>query len=121
MASSSIKVNFLGDASDLARASKQASRSVDDVGKKAHGLKSLLGGLGGAALGAGLVKFAKGGIEGLKEQQAVSAQTTAVLKSMGPVAGKTQGQIEGLADKIEKMSGLQAENVQAGENMLLTF
>lgn len=119
--SSAIKVNFLGDASDLARAAKKASGSVDEVGKKAGGLKSVLGGLSGAAVGAGLVKFAKDGIAGLKEQQDVSAQTTAVLKSMGGVSGQTQSHIENLADSIEKMSGLQAENVQAGENMLLTF
>src|SRR5690242_11728553 len=102
--SSSIKVNFLGDASDLAKASKRASQSVDDVGKKAHGLRNVLAGLSGAAVGAGLVKFAEGGIEGLKEQQAVSAQTTAVLKSMGGVSGQTQQHVENLADSIEKMS-----------------
>lgn len=97
---------------------KKVGDQAGKTGKKFDGLKA---GFAGAAVGQAVGNFFRGGIEGMQAAQEASAQTAAVLKSMGPVAGRTQDQIEGLADKIEKMSGLEAENVQAGQNMLLTF
>lgn len=49
------------------------------------------------------------------------AQTGAVLKSTGGAAGVTATQITKLADSIEKKSMLDAEAIQSGQNLLLTF
>jgi hypothetical protein len=97
-------------------------KKIGDESQKTHSkLAAFAGGLAGGAIGRALTGFFKGGLEGIKSQQAVSAQTAQVIKTMGNAAGVSQAHVEGLADKIEKMSGLEAENIQAGQNMLLTF
>lgn len=57
----------------------------------------------------------------VKEQEQLSAQTAAVLKSTGGAAGVTATQVTKLADSIEKKSLLDAEAIQNGQNLLLTF
>jgi hypothetical protein len=100
----------------------KALKSIGDETKRTHSkFAAFAGALAGGALANLGVDFFKGGIADIKAAQAVSAQTATVIKTMGNAAGVSQAHVEGLADGIEKMSGLQAENVQAGENMLLTF
>ena len=48
-------------------------------------------------------------------------QTDAVLKSTGGAAKVTAGHVGTLADSISRVSGVDDEVIQAGENMLLTF
>jgi hypothetical protein len=97
-------------------------KKIGDESQKTHSkLAAFAGGLAGGAIGGALTGFFKGGLDGIKSQQAVSVQTAQVIKTMGNAAGVSQAHVENLADKIEKMSGLEAENVQAGQNMLLTF
>lgn len=72
------------------------------------------------ALGA-LGVAAKIGFDELKEGQAVSAQTAAVLKSTGGVANVTADHVDRLAGALLKKSGVDDEVIKSGENMLLTF
>lgn len=56
-----------------------------------------------------------------REQGQVQAQTNAVLKSTGGVAGVTGEQVADLASKYQGLTRFQDEEVQSAENMLLTF
>lgn len=51
----------------------------------------------------------------------INTQTEAVLKSMGNSAGVTAEHIEGLAGDLEKLTASEAETIQEGANLLLTF
>lgn len=94
---------------------------------KAEGkTKSAVGGfststlaIGAAFAGVGLA--AKNAWDELANAQKVGAQTDAVLKSTGGVAGVTKKHVEDLAGSISNYSGLDDELVQSGQNMLLTF
>lgn len=55
------------------------------------------------------------------EVQKVSAQTDAALESTAGVANLTRTDIESLAASIGQLSAVDAEQVQAAENVLLTF
>lgn len=75
----------------------------------------------GAVAGSGLVKFLGDSIAEARESQKVNAQTAAVLKSTGGAAKITAGQIGDLANKISLKTGIDDEQIQSSENMLLTF
>ncbi len=60
-------------------------------------------------------------INAAEESQQVTAQTAAVIKSMGDVAGVSADQVADLAEKISLKTGLDDEMIQSGENVLLTF
>jgi hypothetical protein len=103
------------------------------------------GGVGGKALGGGLVSGLKGalgpvaaitaGVFGAKavydwgkEQLAalarietINTQTTNVIKSTGGAAGVTAEHVEDLASALENTTATEAESVQEGANLLLTF
>jgi hypothetical protein len=51
----------------------------------------------------------------------INAQTEAVLKSMGNSAGVTSKHIQTLAGDLEKLTASEAETIQEGANLLLTF
>jgi hypothetical protein len=51
----------------------------------------------------------------------INAQTEAVLKSMGNSAGVTSQHIQDLAGNLEKLTASEAETIQEGANLLLTF
>jgi len=80
----------------------------------ASGLKTALGGL---AIGA----FVLDGVRALGEVERINAQTSAALKSTGAEAWITADAVNGLATSIEKKTGIEAEAIQSGQNLLLTF
>jgi hypothetical protein len=51
----------------------------------------------------------------------INAQTEAVLKSMGNSAGVTAQHIQNLAGNLEALTASEAETIQEGANLLLTF
>lgn len=57
----------------------------------------------------------------VKQQGDIAAQTSAVLKSTGGAAGVSAQGISDLAQAIEGKSTIDAEAIQSGENLLLTF
>lgn len=104
-------------ASGLAAATTEATTGSQKI---ASAMKV---GMVGAAAGMGLALagMAKVGIEELANAQKVTAQTEAVLRSTGGAANVTRGHILELAGAIQQKSGIDAEAVQEGQNMLLTF
>lgn len=65
----------------------------------------------------GLALATKGWIDHTK----VTAQSAAVVKSTGGAANVTAAQMEKLADKLERVSTMDGDVIQSGENMLATF
>lgn len=111
-----VKVEILGDASSLNR----ALRSAGTGSNKFH--KALVAGAaaaGTALLGLGIA--AKIGWGEFSEQAKVGAQTSAVLKSTGGAANVTKKHVNALAESLMRLSGVDDEAIQKGENMLLTF
>lgn len=120
-----IKIDVLADV-------KGINKGVQDVNSKLTGMGQTVGRIGGLLKGA----FIAGGItagvgllgnkfteanQSIQEQQKLLGQTNAVLKSTGGAAGVTANDVLSLADAIEKKSTLDAEAVQSGQNLLLTF
>jgi hypothetical protein len=107
-------VPIVADTSGLVRALGKGQSSLRRFGKIAAGVA-------GAAAFGGLVATVKVGIDEFMEAQKVMAQTNAVLKSTGGVAKVTSKDITTLSSSIMRMSGIDDEAVQAGQNLLLTF
>ena len=107
-------VPIIADTSGLTRALGKGQSSLRRFGKIAAGVA-------GAAAFGGLVATVKVGIDEFMEAQKVMAQTNAVLKSTGGVAKVTATQITDLSSSIMKMTGIDDEAVQSGQNLLLTF
>ncbi|MFZ5863021.1 MAG: hypothetical protein ACOYXR_09305 [Nitrospirota bacterium] len=77
--------------------------------------------LGAAGIAVGAGALAKGFVDAAIESQKVTAQTDAVIKSMGNAANTTAGQVAKLSTKLSLKSGIDDELIQSGSNVLLTF
>lgn len=113
-----VVVRILGDASSAQRAFRDTASASQSLGQK---LKSAIGPAVIAGGTAALVSFGKGAVAAFGEARKVTAQTEAALKSTGGAAGVTGGQIGDLANKLKRLSGVEDETIQSGQNMLLTF
>ena len=56
-----------------------------------------------------------------EKQQQLDAQTTAAIKATGSAAGVTTKQVLDYAQSLGDATGIQHQNIQTGQNMLLTF
>jgi hypothetical protein len=100
------------------------TRNFDRAMDRSHGKMSKVGkaaGVAGLAIFAGLGVLAKRGFDEISESQKVMAQTEAGIKSTGGAAKVTAKDITGLAERLSKLSGVDDEVIQQGENLLLTF
>jgi hypothetical protein len=114
---------------------KSLAGEVDNVGKHAGLMQSALGTAlgvigGGAVLGAAsagfhaLSGFITTGIADARDANVVFAQTQAVIKSTGGAAGVSAQQVADMASSLSAASGKSLfgdDDIQKGENMLLTF
>jgi hypothetical protein len=83
------------------------------------GLKTAAVGL--AAAGAAAVAFGALSVKAFSESEDMIAQTNAVLKSTGGIAGVTADQVTKLATALQKTTKFSDEDVRSAENLLLTF
>lgn len=112
-----LEVLITANARQLHRELQRAGKAGETFGRKVQiGAR-----VAGAALAGGLAVAAKVGFDELVEGQKVLAQTNAVLKSTGGVANVTAEEITGLAEELARMTGIDDELIQSGENLLLTF
>lgn len=118
---STVTVTFLGDASKFKKTVGEVEGASDKVDGKFKQFGKGLGLAAGAAAATAGVEFFKGGVESLARIDKLNAQTAATLKSMGGQAGVTAKDIEKLSSSIEKATSVEAEAVQEGANLLLTF
>jgi len=115
-------VQIIVDAKD------QASKVIGGIG---HALSTALGTFaGGAALGIASKGFdalsgaISGGISDAREAAGVFAQTQAVIASTGGAAGVSAQQVADMAGSLSAAAGKSVfgdDDIQRGQNMLLTF
>jgi hypothetical protein len=131
----SIVAKARDDASkELKKVQDAVDKTADSVGKSTSGFDKFSAGLdkaGGAMVGAGkkmsvgltlpIVAMGVSAVNALNQIEVLSAQTETVIKSTGGAAKVTREQVEGYANTLEKMTGAEAEAIQTGQNMLLTF
>ena len=113
MAGPVVNISVLADTRDAAK----NLQSFGDSAGKAFAVVGAAALVGVAAIGGFLLASVKAAAEAEK----IAAQTEAVLASTGGAAGRTAEQIDGLASSLSRMSGIDDEVIQAGENVLLTF
>lgn len=75
----------------------------------------------GAGIAAGIAATIGIGLKDEVEHQKIAAQTTAAITSTGGAANVTKDHVESLAESLRKLSGIDDDVIQSGENMLLTF
>ena len=133
--SNRVGIEFVGEARGALAAARQTEGAIKGVGKESKAASQHVGGFGsslgkvgklaGLAAGAAglgaLIGGLKIGIGEFAQSAKVAAQTNAVLKSTGGIAGVTADQVDSLATALMKKSGIDDEAIKSGENLLLTF
>jgi hypothetical protein len=129
-------VHILGDDKSLRRAftssSRGASKFDKDMGKVTRGVLAGSGAFQGLARsvafassaflgGVGLAAAIRGAFSELNESNKVTAQTNAVLRSTGQIAGVTAQHVEALGNELLRKTGIDDEAIRSSENLLLTF
>lgn len=72
------------------------------------------------AIGAGLLVWGKHTATALGRIEKLSAQTESAVRSMG-VSWTSTKEIEAYSAELERLTGVEAETIQEGQNLLLTF
>lgn len=104
---------------EIERAGDKAGKGFGSRFKAAAG--PLVAILGGAALAKGVADFVSESLTSLGRIETINAQTATVIESTGSAAGVSAQHVEQLAGSLEALTATEAESVQEGANMLLTF
>jgi hypothetical protein len=120
---STLIVKLIGDIKGFEDTNEKARKSAQKMQSDiADGFQSLTGislsTAGGIAAVGSALKYS---IDQAMEGEKVMAATESVLTATGYAAGMTAEEVEKLAGKVSRLSGIDDETVQTGENMLLTF
>jgi hypothetical protein len=102
------------------RGIRDATGGMGKLSKVAGGVGIAVGAAFAAVAAAG-VAFVVASAKQLMEIEKLNAQTNAAILSTGSAAGKTVADINKLNSSLEKLTGIEAEVIQEGQNMLLTF
>jgi hypothetical protein len=98
---------------------KSANAAFAGLQGSVRSLGSNFAALGIAFAGAGAL-IAKN-VESLARIERINAQTSQTIKSMGNAANISATDVEALAGQLEKLTATEAESIQEGANLLLTF
>lgn len=110
----------LSDVQDVANKTKNIGEKMSGYLKdSADASKQFATGIGVA--GAAVVGFGVLSVKAFSESQDLIAQTNAVLKSTGGIAGVTADQVNKLASAFERQTKFSDEEIRSAENLLLTF
>lgn len=112
-----------GNVSGLVASISQAQQSVEQLSSSMESMQDASALVTGAvaAAAAAFAGLAIAGIQGNAEAQTAMAKTEAVIRSTGGVAGVAADHLAEMSVKMEQLSGMAAESVQQGGNLLLTF
>jgi phage-related protein len=100
--------------------SKFVDKGVNDAMDGLKKFGALAGAVAGATAAVGAA-WVVSSAKQLMEIEKLNAQTNAAISSTGGAAGRSIEQINGLNASLEKLTGIEAEVIQEGQNMLLTF
>lgn len=114
-----VKVRFTGDESDLRRSTNAAGRDLEQMQHQVGRINQAAM-VASAAVLAGIGIFVQQGAASLMNIERLNAQTTQAIKST-QAAWTDTSHIVNYAEQIEKLTGIEHENVQEGQNLLLTF
>lgn len=108
---------------DLDRQVKGAAQSAaDGAGKKMTAtFKKVAVGIGGLFAAQQVFSFGVDAFNEAQEANKIAAETEQRIKTTGGAAGLTAQQIGDLANAISLKTGVDDEQIQASENLLLTF
>jgi hypothetical protein len=98
---------------------KQANASFANLQGSVRSLGSNFAALGVALAGAGAL-IAKN-VQSLARIESINAQTAQTISSMGNAANISAKEVEALAGQLESLTATEAESIQEGANLLLTF
>ena len=98
---------------------KQANASFANLQSSVGSLGRNFAGLGVALAGAGALITKN--VQSLARIETINAQTAQTISSMGNAANISAVEVEGLAGKLESLTAIEAESIQEGANLLLTF
>jgi hypothetical protein len=117
--------NKLGDQVDAPLGAKGKSGGMALGGGILGGASAALGPIAGVMAGVfatgAIVSWGKAQVEALGRIEQINTQTASVIKSTGNAANVTAEGVEALAGKLEGLTGTEAESIQEGANLLLTF
>lgn len=122
-----VEIQFLGDESDLSRATRSASGDLNQFSKRAGVTAGIVSAattavFNAAAAGArALVGFTKGAIAEAEEAQRIGKVTAQLVKSTGGAANASAKHIGNLTESLSNLTGIDDEVIQAGSNVMLTF
>lgn len=123
--SNTVTIDVIAEVKRAVDGLDQVNEGLGRVEKKAgSGLPALKGMLAADVISEGVAAIGTAVSEAyaaVAEQEKLGAQTASVLASTGNAARVSADDVTALADAIEAKSMIDAEQVQAGENMLLTF
>jgi hypothetical protein len=117
-----LTVKIGADISGLDAGIREATKTVSGFGDTLKG--AFLGGFGADLASRAfsvITTSVTDAIHALAEVDKIAGQTAAVIKSTGGAAGVTADQVAALADALERKTGIEAESIQKGQNLLLTF
>lgn len=118
MATKSLVFTLIGHDRSASKAIKGVERSSTSMAKNFVRTGALIA---GGLAAAGVARWAADSIKALARWQEINAQSAAVVKSTGGAANITAGQVHKLAQRVEALTATEAETIQSGANMLLTF
>jgi hypothetical protein len=96
-----------------------ANRELGNLKSSVGALRSNFLLLGAALTGAAAIITTN--VQSLARIETINAQTAATITSMGNAANVSAGEVEALAGRLESLTATEAESIQEGANMLLTF
>jgi hypothetical protein len=121
--SRTLKLTYLGDASQLGRSTKQAGDDVTTLGDRAKSVGKVLGAAFLAAGAAG-VAMGKKLFDAFEQVSTANARIEAVVKSMGNFEGEIAGVTDRLVKQAEataKLTGVDRNLIKESQALLLTF
>jgi hypothetical protein len=118
VASKSLTFDIFGRDRSATTALRGVARQTDLLGKAFWRLGGII--VSAFALHR-VIDFSQKTIASLGRIESISAQTGAAIKSTGGAAGVTREHIIELAGSLERLTATEAESIQQGANLLLTF
>lgn len=124
-----IKISILANAQKAIAETNKLKGALGDLGnatgasKLKNGMANVARGVavGAGALIAGVGVLAVSTAKDLMRVERLGAATENAIKATGGAAGRSKGQVDAMAQQLERLTGAEAESVTEGQNMLLTF